>query len=379
MTRPLPTLRASAFAFATLAVLATGAARAAEEPAASPNDMARFLAGLPADAASPLAAYNKDASWMRHAQAMDATWRSLNQRQISRIQAWSKANLAVRQPTTFYMFSGPDFLYANAFFPGSNTYVMSGLEPVGRMPEAKFLSRRTVPGIVGHLQASIRSITNVSFFLTKEMRYQLSSTQFNGTLPILSAFIARADKTITDVSYLTIEADGAPKPSDGTPKAGVPNGVKITFKDKDAQDGDAQTLYYFSTDVSNGGLKTSGFLKFCEGLAPGDAFVKSASYLMHSDSFSSVREFLLQQASAIVQDDTGVPVRFFKREDWEVRPYGRYLGPIPLFYGRYQSQMAELFRKGQSTPIDFGVGYRWRPNESNLIIATKQQKKAEGK
>ena len=379
MTRPMTKIRSGLFAFATLAMMAGGTARAAEEAAASPNEMARFLAGLPADAGSPLAAYNKDGTWMRHAQAMDSTWRSLNQRQITKIQAWTKANLPVRQPTTYYMFSGPDFLYANAFFPGSKTYIMSGLEPVGRMPDSKFLSRRTVPSVVGHLQASIRSITNVSFFLTKEMRYQLSSSHFNGTLPILYAFIARADKTITDVSFLTIEPDGSAKASDGNPKAGVPNGVKITFKDSGKEGAEQQTLYYFSTDVSNGGVKASGFLKFCDGLAPGDAFVKSASYLMHSDSFSTVREFLLEHASAIVQDDTGVPVRYFKREDWEVRPYGRYLGPIPLFYGRYQSQMAELFKKGHSTPIDFGVGYRWRPNESNLIIATKQQKKAEGK
>ncbi len=375
MSRTLNVIRLSAAAILTSVAMLASPTFAAEEKAATPNEMARFLAGLPAAEGSPLAAYNKHPSWAHHARAMDATWRSLNQRQIARIQAWSKANLAVRQPTTFYMFSGPDFLYANAFFPGSKTYVMSGLEPVGRLPESKFLSPRSVPGVVGHLQASIRSITNVSFFLTKEMRYQLSSSQFNGTLPILYAFMARADKTLTDVSFVTIEPDGTAKASDGTPKPNTPNGVKITFKGNEG--GEEQTLYYFSTDVSNGGVKNTGFLKFCEGLGQGDAFVKSASYLMHSDAFSSVREFLLANASAIVQDDTGVPVRYFKREDWELRPYGRYLGPIPLFSGRYQTQLSELFRKGHSTPIDFGVGYRWRPNESNLLIATKQQKKAE--
>ena len=26
---------------------------------------------------------------------------------------------------------------------------------------------------------------------------------------------------------------------------------------------------------------------------------------------------------------------------------------------------------GQPTPIDFGIGYRWRPNESNLLVAVK--------
>ena len=105
----------------------------------------------------------------------------------------------------------------------------------------------------------------------------------------------------------------------------MPNGVKIAFT---SADGKPQTLYYFSTDVSNGGIKSSGFLKFCEGLGKGDAFVKSASYLMHNDSFSTVREFLLAHSATIVQDDTGIPVRFFKPDDWELRPFGRYLGPI---------------------------------------------------
>lgn len=370
MSLTLQWIRLTTCAAVTAIALAGAPAKAADE--ATPNDVARFLAGLPAVPNSPLAAFASDPSWSRHAKSMDATWRSLQNRQLSRIATWTKANIAERKPTTFYMFSGPDFLYANAFFPGSTTYVMSGLEPVGRLPDPKYISRRTVPSVVGHLQASIRSITNVSFFLTKQMRHQLNSTQFNGTLPILYAFLARADKTITDVSFLTLEPDGTAKPTDGTPARGVPNGVKISFT---GDGGQAQTLYYFSTDVSNGGVKSSGFLQFCEKLAPGDAFVKSASYLMHSDSFSTVREFLLANVATLVQDDTGVPIRFFN-DDWKLRPYGRYLGPIPLFGGRYQSKLSELFRKERATPIDFGVGYRWGPNESNLLLATKQQRKA---
>ena len=34
----------------------------------------------------------------------------------------------------FYMFSGPDFLYANAFFPNASTYILCGIEPVGPVP-----------------------------------------------------------------------------------------------------------------------------------------------------------------------------------------------------------------------------------------------------
>src|SRR6516165_10923122 len=45
-----------------------------------------------------------------------------------------------------------------------------------------------------------------------------------------------------------------------------------------------------------------------------------------------------------------------------------------LFSGRYQPQYDALFRK--SRPIDFGIGYRWRPNESNLLLAVRKPESA---
>jgi hypothetical protein len=32
--------------------------------------------------------------------------------------------------------------------------------------------------------------------------------------------------------------------------------------------------------------------------------------------------------------------------------------------------MSEVFRRG-AVPMDFGLGYRWRLNESNLLLAQK--------
>ena len=303
-------------------VLLVAAVPARATDTATANDMARFLAGLQPAANSPLAPFTREGTWQQHARYFDNAWKGLDSRQLSRIRQWSSENLSVRQPTTFYMFSGPDFLYADAFFPGSATYVMSGLEPVGRIPEMKHISRRTLPGVLGHLRASTGSVLRISFFLTNQMRAQLRYAQLNGTLPILYTFLARSGKTITGVELVKLDPDGSVKPSDGEPVKGVPNGVKIAFT---SADGKPQTLYYFSTDVSNGGIKSSGFLKFCEGLGKGDAFVKSASYLMHNDSFSTVREFLLAHSATIVQDDTGVPVRFFKPERMGAAP----VRPLP--------------------------------------------------
>jgi hypothetical protein len=161
-----------------------------------------------------------------------------------------------------------------------------------------------------------------------------------------------------------LDENGMLQPAAAAPgKAGPANGVKIVFA-KGA--GPMRTLYYFSTDLSDGGVKKSGFLKFC------DSLVKSASYLMHSEGFSKVRAYLLEKSAVIVQDDSGIPARFFDRKQWELRAFGTYLGPISIFPGRSQPVMRELFRKGRAKPLDFGIGYRWRPNESNLLLAVKR-------
>src|SRR4051812_24263284 len=84
---------------------------------ASANDTARFLAGMPPSAESPLTPLTKDPAWQRHARFFDNAFGQFEQRQLSKIRSWADANLAAPRPTMFYMFSGPDFLYANAFYP----------------------------------------------------------------------------------------------------------------------------------------------------------------------------------------------------------------------------------------------------------------------
>ena len=129
--QPLKNISAVAISLFLLA-LAT-LARAADPVTA--DDTARFLAGLPPSAQSPLTALTKEPSWQRHARFFDAAFAQLEQRQLSKIKAWSAANLSAPRPTMFYMFSGPDFLYADAFYSKATTYVLSALEPVGSVPD----------------------------------------------------------------------------------------------------------------------------------------------------------------------------------------------------------------------------------------------------
>jgi hypothetical protein len=372
MVKALMRLPAAVPALFLLGFLTTGAVAADS----TSNDTARFLAGMAPSAGSPLAKRAEEGGWKRHAKYFDGAWEKLDARQLSKIREWQGKNLTAPQQTMFYMFSGPDFLYADAFFPKASTYVLSGLEPVGKISELSELPAWSLEEVFGAMRTSLNSVLNYSFFITKDMQRQLKASKANGTLPVISIFLARSGKTIDEVSYVDIDADGNVQPAGKIDEKIATKGFKIAFT---SADGRKQTLYYFTTDLSNAGIKKSGFLKFAEKLGPGDSFVKSASYLMHSGGFSTVRDFILEHSTAVLQDDSGIPVSYFKDQDWDLKPFGRYLGPISIFRGNYQTKLAKLFKQPNRESISFGVGYRWRPNESNLLLALKKQAKSASK
>ena len=52
--------------------------------------------------------------------------------------------------------------------------------------------------------------------------------------------------------------------------------------------------------------------------------------------------------------------------------FGAYLGPIGVFPGRGQPRLGELFKKAKAPPLDFGIGYRHRGHDSNLLLAVRR-------
>ena len=249
--------------------------------------------------------------------------------------------------TMYYMFGGPDALYANTFFPNAHTYILAGLEPVGQVGDLTKLSPEALRGELSALRGSMSTILSFHYFITKDMRTGLGAGQINGTLPILYVFLARLGNTILDTTYVS-----SPSP-----------GVKITFS---RGGGGPQTLYYFKTDLSGGG---SGFLKWCAGQGPGNSLLKAASYLMHGDGFTGVRNFLLNNSRVIVQDDSGIPLRAFTK-GWTVNYYGRYVPHAEMFGQFHQPDLAALFDKNPPPELGFAFGYHWQKDRGILMLAT---------
>jgi hypothetical protein len=313
------------------------------------DDTARFLAGIPV--AGPLAPLTHDPAWIDHARNLDSAWFKKDYLQIRPIRAWMLATapeIYSSTNTAYYMFGGPDFLYANLFFPQAKTYILAGLEPVGQVPDLTRMDPAALRSNLNGLRDSMHTVLQTHYFITKDMRTDLTRADLGGTLPILYVFLARLNCTVVDTTYVKSPAEG----------------VKINF----TRDGSQQTLYYFKTDLSGG---PSPFLKWCAKQGPGLSLLKAASYLMHTEGFSGVRNFLLNNSRVIIQDDSGIPLRAFPKT-WKVDFYGHYV-PHEEFLKYQQPDLAAIYNRQPPPPdLGFAFGYHWQKDRGLLMLGTRK-------
>ncbi|MEP7015363.1 MAG: hypothetical protein ABI925_07985 [Verrucomicrobiota bacterium] len=320
------------------------------QKAASLDESAHLLAGLPTTGA--LAPLTQNGDWQAHAAALDKAWKTKEFFQLGPINSWMSSHAGEyyrSSGTMYYMFSGPDFLYAYTFFPNANTYILAGLEPVGQVPDLTRMNPGELRNNLGALRGSMSTLLVTHYFVTEEMRASLGRSNLGGTLPILYVFLARLGCTVLDTTYVRNPAEG----------------VKITF----TRGGRSQTLYYFKTNLSGG---NSAFLRWCAAQGPGLSLIKAASYLMHGEGFSGVRNFLLEHSRVIVQDDSGIPLRAFHK-GWGLEFYGRFV-PHGEKFGKYdQQELAAIYKKNPPPPeLGFAFGYWWQAERGILMLARRK-------
>src|SRR5262249_33909427 len=319
-----------------------------------------------------LAPLMRNTAWQAHATFFEGQFSKINLRQLQKLHPWQTTYLpGCLQPVAvvFYLFSGPDFLYLDPIFPRAAVYVLCGKESLGPPPDP--LRIANLSGALGNLENAMKSSLSTTYFITKDMKADLHEQNLNGVVPILYAYMARADKSITNVTFGSLGSSGVFEEAAPGRKGGSIAGVRIRYTDN--QSSNAQTLYYFTTDISDGGIKaTPGFLKFCQRLGTGASFLKSSSYLMFENGFATIRNFILDHSNIIVQDDSGIPLADFDPNKWSLRFFGIYLGPIELFKQHYQPRLHELFTQTNPPPLEIGFGYRWNYKEANLIVAMRK-------
>jgi hypothetical protein len=368
-------LAATVLLTATISLFGQEVRRALPAQSVAVDDVAKFLAGVPLPPGSPLSAQRQSPGYAGHVATLARLSQRYDRVYFSKMRAWSAAELAPRIPMNlpvYYFFAGPDAVSALALFPNAPVYILGGLESVGSVPEPNTLTPEAVAEGLDNLRRSAEVVLSYGHFITKDMRAELDRTAFRGVLPLIYTFIALTGGEILTARYVGVASNGTLHEYGSGSRGALP-GVRIDFR----RHGGAgvQTLYYVQANVADDGLKSNGaLLKWASSFGAGNVYLKAASYLLHESYFSRIRSFLLNQAASVLQDDSGIPFRFFRDGGWRCWFFGTYSGTLDIFAKHYQSDLQMAFAApGAAAPLPFGTGYKWRLGESNLLLAVKQR------
>lgn len=324
-----------------------------QERSAELDEAARFLAGLPPLPGSPLESLASHPAWQEHAKEMEKLWEYFRHFQLDPIRQWSAEFLEASFSSTspvFYPFSGPDAIYPRCFFPYASLYVLASREETGVPPSFAGLQSADLAWELPRIRQSLQWLLQWSFSVTKETRRLTASSTLGGMLPLYSLLLVR-----DGCRLLSVERG----PSGGS--------TCLLFQ---GPEGREQRLCYFSVNLEDGAISSSGLPRFLQTIPAGPTLIKAASYLLHGSGFSELRRLILARSTLVLQDDSGIPVRFFAG-GWTLRFFGLYQGPIRIFREFYQPELATLTANAHPPPLPFGFGYRWKREEASLIVATR--------
>jgi hypothetical protein len=341
------------------------------------NAIASVMSGVKNNAGN-LKRYLDSAAWKDNARFIDSSWRRLESSRLAKMRNWKDgefADINKNSRTLFYPFSGPDFLTAYTFFPEADRYILVGLENIGKLPDVSKMKKKDAEDYVYGFRNSLTDIFNKSYFITKNMGRDFNYHNLYGTLSLMSFFIKRTGNEIADVKYVVKYNNDSivEVPYEYNNKEYKPFGVRIDI----VSNGKPKSVYYFRYDLSNKKFNdTAVFYKYLDKISNAATYIKSASYLLHNDFMSNMRKFILDKTNYVIEDDTGIPYKFFTEGGkWDTKLYGAYAKPVSDFkWLNKQEDLNEAFQRDSTKigKLPFHLGYHWGSKKDVLIVASKK-------
>jgi len=323
--------------------------------------------------------FSQSQYWKDYKISIDTPWQRIENERLNIIYNWSDTVIKPLICDTcllFYPFSGPDFVHAYNLFPNANEYVFVAMEKLGTIPGLHKSSFEQMKAYLDATNFALRDIYKRSYFITGNMEQDLRKQQVDGVLPVLLVFLHKTGHEIYDFGYYRLNNDAKTFTEIQKPTNSLDQVECIRFLVLRKGDNKLKSFTYFYADISDSGfVKTKVLKTYLDNMRSCNTFIKSASYLSHYGTFSNIRDLTLSKSSAVLEDDTGVPYRYFTADKWNHYLFGVYVKPIADFPSSYlyQKDLAAAYDSAGVRPLPFSLGYHWRTGEQNWLLFVKKK------
>jgi hypothetical protein len=300
-----------------------------------------------------------------------------------------------------YPFAGGDLSTALTVYPDADEITTMSLEPAGDPRTLLALSVQPSAGkeakpatdakpnpalvkALGTIQFELKFLYRVNFsntlnmidamrggLLPTQLVFGLSALKVHG-YEVVSLRYFKLDEAGT-LQYLTdAEVGKAPDPMKGRPELRnrIFANAEIRFR---KPGGRVQIYRHIQVNLDNDHLKKDPrVIKHLDAKGQVAGMTKAASYLLSYESFSIMRNYLINHVAWMVSDATGVAPKWGKPAGFEYETYGGFVGPHIDAGAGISKDWKDEFAAEPRRDLGFRFGYYDKKNVNHLVIMKKK-------
>ena len=368
-----------------------GSARAEEiSPSASPGDLGDYI--MDARLLSRLVACAGDAelptTWprdvlKRHCTLLHDQVSKYRTRWLDRTRPFlAKVVPADLPKAVVYPFGGGDLVTALATFPDADEFTTISLESAGDVRGVASIAGKDLAPSLDATYDHLRRLFVVSHSKTTNLRAG-SHLSLPGEIAFALVAFSVFDYEPVSLRYVRLDAQGKVaylQPSELVPNKDGPSpfaNVEIAFRSRLDEKAPVRVYRHFAANLDDSHFQANRPLAL-HLAAKGDvaALIKAASYLLWYDSFSHIRAYLLDHATWMLSDSTGIPPSVARAAGFEQECFGLFHGPMLAQRSNTKSEFLALWEASPRRPLPFYFGYPDLDGHGHLMVTRRAGKTA---
>lgn len=320
------------------------------------------------------------------------------------IDAWKRDWLDVAKPflarvvpsgvpdRVVYPFGGGDLLVALATFPDAAEITTISLEGMGDPRAIDVVRGRALERQLEFLQRMVGEMLHDKWNATTSLN-EVANADLPGQLVFALVALAIHGHEPVAVRYFRLEPDGsihyltaedlaaADAPAKkGRKRKQVNEAQRSTFNDVEIQfrpvgdpAGRVRVYRHIVADLSDPALRRHpALLGHLEAKGKVSAMTKAASHLLWYNSFSRIRNYLLQNMEWMISDATGIPPVFARPAGFTQETWGRFVGSF--FHkkvGKQEQSLIDLWEKNPHRELPFRYGYFDKKGANHMMVTRR--------
>lgn len=293
-----------------------------------------------------------------------------------------------------YPFGGGDLGSALVTFPDATEITTISLEHAGDPTRLTELTKSGLKASLGEYRAAVHGLLTNNDSTSENMRklerggipgqlsFHLTGAAAVGYAPIALRFFTLDDQGA--IHYFTDEeiAKLAPVVAKRKKNSWVDTDfstafthMELTLKKVGDDAAPPITHRHFAANLANNGFRGSALEKHLAAKGQVAAMTKAASYLLWSENFAGIRDYLIGNLVWMASDATGLPTRYAKKAGLTQTTYGRFAGAfLSDAPAAVNETMVKLWADQPRRKLAFRYGYPDSERNVHLMITQRSAK-----